>query len=39
MNTYFEKAIAEMIDEILDEDGNVKDNASEELSDYKDAVV
>ncbi|MEP6928276.1 MAG: MutS2/Smr-associated SH3 domain-containing protein [Ginsengibacter sp.] len=30
--TYFEKAIAKMIDEILDDDGNVKDNASEELS-------
>src|SRR5450432_1189529 len=30
--TYFEKTITEMIDEILDDDGNVKDNASEELS-------
>lgn len=29
--TYFEKAIVEMIDEVLDESGNVKDNASEEL--------
>ena len=29
--TYFEKTIAILIDEILDEDGNVKDNASEEL--------
>ncbi|MDQ6761651.1 MAG: DNA mismatch repair protein MutS [Bacteroidota bacterium] len=30
--TYFEKAIVALIDEVLDEDGNVKDNASEELS-------
>src|SRR5450432_1482282 len=30
--TYFEKTIAEMVDEILDDNGNVKDNASEELS-------
>ncbi|NCI50085.1 DNA mismatch repair protein MutS [Sediminibacterium roseum] len=29
--TYYEKAIIEMIDEILDENGNVKDNASEDL--------
>jgi len=33
--TYYEKAIAEMIDEILDEDGNVKDNATEELMDIR----
>ncbi|MEP6951013.1 MAG: MutS2/Smr-associated SH3 domain-containing protein [Ginsengibacter sp.] len=33
--TYFEKAITEMIDEILDDDGNVKDNASEELSEIR----
>ncbi|MGH2647162.1 MAG: endonuclease MutS2, partial [Ginsengibacter sp.] len=33
--TYYEKAIGEMIDEVLDEDGNVKDNASEELSDIR----
>ncbi|MEO8569154.1 MAG: MutS2/Smr-associated SH3 domain-containing protein [Ginsengibacter sp.] len=30
--TYFEKIIVQLIDEVLDEDGNVKDNASEELS-------
>ncbi len=30
--TYFEKAIVALIDEVLDKDGNVKDNASEELS-------
>lgn len=30
--TYFEKTIVEIIDEVLNEDGNVKDNASEELS-------
>lgn len=29
--TYYEKTIIEMIDEILDENGNVKDNASEDL--------
>jgi DNA mismatch repair protein MutS2 len=29
--TYYEKVIIEMIDEILDESGNVKDNASEDL--------
>jgi DNA mismatch repair protein MutS2 len=29
--TYYEKAIIEMIDEVLDENGNVKDNASEDL--------
>src|SRR6185295_4253091 len=33
--TYFEKTIAEMIDEVLDDDGNVKDNASRELSDIR----
>jgi DNA mismatch repair protein MutS2 len=33
--TYFEKTIAILIDEILDEDGNVKDNASEELGDIR----
>jgi DNA mismatch repair protein MutS2 len=33
--TYFEKTIAEIIDEILDDDGNVKDNASEELSEIR----
>lgn len=30
--TYYEKAILTLIDEVLDESGNVKDNASEELS-------
>jgi DNA mismatch repair protein MutS2 len=29
--TYYEKVIAEMIDDVLDESGQVKDNASEEL--------
>ncbi|MFZ9718335.1 MAG: hypothetical protein ACO3BD_03170 [Chitinophagaceae bacterium] len=29
---YYEKAILAMIDEVLDEQGNVKDNASDELS-------
>jgi DNA mismatch repair protein MutS2 len=33
--TYFEKTIAEMIDEILDDDGNVKDKASEDLSEIR----
>jgi DNA mismatch repair protein MutS2 len=33
--TYFEKTITEMIDEILDDEGNVKDSASEELSDIR----
>ncbi len=33
--TYFEKAIAEMIDDIIDEDGNVKDNASDELAEIR----
>ncbi|NII26820.1 DNA mismatch repair protein MutS [Pseudoflavitalea sp. X16] len=31
-DTYYEKAILALIDEVLDENGNVKDNASEELS-------
>ncbi len=30
-NTYYEKVIIELVDEILDETGNVRDNASEEL--------
>lgn len=30
-DTYYEKVIAEMIDDVLDDDGNVKDNASAEL--------
>ncbi len=31
-NTYYEKTIQEMINDVLDEVGNVKDDASEELS-------
>ncbi len=31
-NTYYEKAIAALIDEVLDENGNVKDNASEAIA-------
>ena len=31
-NTYYEKAILTTIDEVLDENGTVKDNASEDLS-------
>lgn len=30
-DTYYEKAILEMINEVLDESGNIRDNASEEL--------
>jgi len=30
-NTYFEKVILELIDDVIDEKGNVKDNASSEL--------
>ena len=33
--TYFEKTIVQLIDEILDEDGNVKDSASEELAEIR----
>ena len=33
--TYFEKTIVQLIDEVLDEDGNVKDNASEELAEIR----
>jgi len=33
--TYYEKIIVQLIDEILDEDGNVKDNASEELAEIR----
>ncbi len=33
--TYYEKIIAQLIDEVLDEDGNVKDNASEELAEIR----
>jgi DNA mismatch repair protein MutS2 len=34
-STYYEKAIIEMIDEVLDEHGQVKDNASKELGDIR----
>jgi DNA mismatch repair protein MutS2 len=34
-NTYFEKIITVLIDEILDESGNVKDSASKELADIR----
>ena len=34
-STYFEKAIAAQIDEVLDENGQVKDNASEELQNIR----
>lgn len=34
-DSYYEKAIAEMIDDILDENGHVKDNASAELQSIR----
>ena len=34
-NTFYEKAIIEMIDEVLDDYGQVKDNASPELKDIR----
>lgn len=34
-NTYYEKVIIEMIDEVLDDYGQVKDNASEELKNIR----
>ena len=34
-DTYYEKVILELIDEVLDENGNVRDNASEELADIR----
>ncbi|MCG2617239.1 DNA mismatch repair protein MutS [Terrimonas sp. NA20] len=34
-NTYYEKAIIQMIDEVLDESGQVKDNASEDLKNIR----
>ena len=37
-NSYYEKVIIELINEILDETGNVKDNASEELSKIRTAL-
>ena len=33
--TYYEKTILELLDEVLDESGNVKDNASDELADIR----
>jgi DNA mismatch repair protein MutS2 len=37
-NTYFENAIPQLIDEILDEYGSVKDSASEKLADIRMAL-
>ena len=37
-NTYYEKAIIEMIDTVLDDQGVVKDNASAELQDIRMAL-
>ena len=34
-NTYYEKVVAEMINEVLDEYGQVKDNASDALKDIR----
>ena len=34
-DTYYEKVIAEMIDDVLDESGQVKDSASDELKDIR----
>jgi DNA mismatch repair protein MutS2 len=34
-DTFYEKAIIKMIDEVLDEDGQVKDSASNELKDIR----
>lgn len=34
-NTYYEKAILELINEVVDENGNVKDNASPELASIR----
>jgi DNA mismatch repair protein MutS2 len=34
-STYYEKIIIEMIDEVLDEDGQVKDNASDDLKNIR----
>lgn len=33
--TYYEKAILQMIDDVVDENGNVKDNASDELQSIR----
>jgi DNA mismatch repair protein MutS2 len=37
-NTHYEKAIPQMIDKIIDEDGTVKDSASEKLADIRMAL-
>jgi len=37
-NTYYEKVIIQMIDEVLDETGQVKDNASEELKNIRRSI-
>ena len=37
--TYFEKTIIELIDDVLDENGNVKDNATEELAEIRMALI
>jgi DNA mismatch repair protein MutS2 len=34
-DTYYEKAIIKMIDEVLDDDGQVKDNASDDLKNIR----
>lgn len=34
-NTHYEKKIRELIDEVIDESGNVKDNASDELQNIR----
>lgn len=34
-NTYYEKAVIQLIDEVLDESGQVKDNASEDLKNIR----
>ena len=34
-DTYYEKTIVEMIDEVVDESGNVKDSASEDLANIR----
>lgn len=34
-DTYYERTIEALIDEVLDDDGNVKDNASEKLSEIR----
>ena len=36
--TYFEKAIVELINEVLDEQGSVKDNASEEVANIRSSL-